>query len=236
MSHLYSFVAGKDKVQIHGIIFLHDISEIRFSGTQRKTFSILRMICGEECMGNVIVGTTRWNRTNAPEFQEQQKREKMIHDAHWNGIYKTTRLFCNDRSAATEIITDLLAKPSVLLLAQKEMLEPPNSIENTTVGRRIIIPETLREIEERRIELEGNKTTEENVPKTAEDATDRKIGEEIMILEALLKKFKTRSDLSFAEKLGLTVAAPLILAPAAVISAPLGFIAALVHLAKKVGG
>lgn len=58
---LHFLAIQKSCFPIHGIVFLHDISEVKFSGSQRKTLSILRVLCGEKCMGNVIVGTTRWS-------------------------------------------------------------------------------------------------------------------------------------------------------------------------------
>lgn len=39
--------------------------------------------------------------------------------------------------------------------------------------------------------------------------------------------------MSFAEKLGLAIAAPIVLAPAAFVAAPVGVIASLVHLAEE---
>lgn len=165
-------------------------------------------------MGNVIVGTTMWSQTGSVKFLEQEKREQAISIKHWGGIYKTTRLFRADKNAAIRIITDLLTKPPVLLLVQQEILRPPHTPECTTVGK-YLIPEGLLELEQ----LRRERSTEE-----------------ISILDTLLKKLGNPSELTVAEKLGLAVVAPIVLAPAAFISAPLGVVWALVHMAKKLGG
>lgn len=105
-------------------------------------------------MGNVIIGTTMWD-LNQPKLMRQERREKEFCEKHWKGIYKTTRLFEDDQSAATQIILDLLALPPVLLLVQQEIMKPPHTIEKTTVGS-LVIPEGRRELEElkRRIDAQ----------------------------------------------------------------------------------
>lgn len=70
---LHFLAIQKSRFPIHGIVFLHDISEVKFSGSQRKTLSILRALCGEKCMGNVIVGTTRWGPERPAKLRRRKK-------------------------------------------------------------------------------------------------------------------------------------------------------------------
>lgn len=146
VSNLYMFALQRSVFKLRGVIFLHDIAETRFCGSQAKTLGILKALCGNECMGNVIIGTTMWD-LNQPKMMKEERREKEFCEKHWKGIYKTTQLFEDDQSAATQIILDLLALPPVLLRVQQEMMKPPHTIENTTVGR-LVIPEGRRELEE----------------------------------------------------------------------------------------
>lgn len=291
ISILYLFALRKDEIQTHGVIFLHDISEVRFSGSQRKTLSILRALCGSGCMGNVIIGTTKWSPEKPTKFQKEKEREQRFINEHWNGVYKTIQMIEeNDRNVAVQIITDLLAKPPVLLNAQKEMLIPPHSIENTTVAK-LLIPEAhleedqrhkefLRELAEQEQRFEEEKT--KNAAKTsklekelekqkkasgensekdkeieqlrralAELAEQKKRIEEEKakrdseyerrerergFLDDLFEKLKKVPDLTFAEKFGLAIAAPIILAPAALVAAPVGIIAAFVGLSNHFTG
>lgn len=239
VSHLYALALGKVQAPLHGIIFLHDMGEARFSGSQRKTLSILRMIAGSECMGNVIIGTTKWNQASHAKFQQQEKNEQQLLKQHWGGICKSIRLFEGDAGAATRIITDILAKPPVLLQAQREMLQPPHTVESTTVGKSLM-PEAQQEYQQLMRELEEQKRQfEEEVRKHGEEAGAREgiegIEKEIGLMESVFNKVKNPADMSFVEKLGLAIVAPIILAPAALIAAPVGVIAALVHLAQKAG-
>lgn len=214
VAYLWYLARFPDHFQVQGVIFLHDISETRFSGSQRTTLSILKQICGDKALGNVIVGTTMWNSTNPKKLSEQKIRENAIKTEHWIGIHKIIRLPEDDRDAAASIVTELLSKPPVPLLVQQEMLVPPHALGCTTVGKEMI---SAGEKDHERLKKAGN-------------------GAEAGIMETLLNALKNPPELSFVEKLGVAIAAPIILAPAALVAAPVGVIAALVHLGKKVTG
>lgn len=132
---------------MRGVIFLHDISEIRFGGSQKKTLGILKAIVGEN-LGNVIIGTTMWSSAwDGNKLKQQEKRERALLDDQWGGIRKTTRLPHDNKNAAVRIIYDLLAGAPALLLVQTEMLQPPHTIEATTVGK-LAMPEGRLELED----------------------------------------------------------------------------------------
>lgn len=148
VSNLYSFALRPENFEMRGVIFLHDISEMRFGGSQKKTLGILKAIVGKENLGNVIIGTTMWSSPwDAGKLKQQEKRERALLDDQWSGIRKTTRLFHDRKSVAVQIIYDLLAGPSALLLVQTEMLQPPHTIEATTVGK-LAMPEGRLELED----------------------------------------------------------------------------------------
>lgn len=146
VSNLHLFTLRSQEIKVRGVIFLYSIGENRFSGSQAKTLEILKGLCGEEGMGHVIVGTTMWDQ-NSKEFPKQIAREKRFRDKYWKGVHKAVRLFEDDESAASQILLDLLDLPPVLLLVQKEMMQPPHTLENTTVGK-ATMPNGYREIEE----------------------------------------------------------------------------------------
>lgn len=275
-SVLYSLALGKYLFPIHGVVFLHDISEVRFSGSQRKTLEILRALCGESRMGNVIVGTMRWSPEGSAKFKKEEAREQTFLGEHWDGIYKTRRWKTeHDIHVPTQIVTDLLEKPPVILLAQEEILD---AVGDTTVGR-LLVPEARAEVEKlQRETAEKKQQLEEQMAKNSAEAEklrrelerqrktaganvdkdkleqlqreladrEKKIKEDKARVEADAEKQKGQQgqferfvhkvktgDLSFAEKFGLSIAAPIVLAPAALVAAPVGVIASLVHLAQK---
>lgn len=143
ISQLYLLALRPDYFSMQGVIFLHDMNEVRFGGSQRKTLGILKALVGEAHLGNVIVGSTFWEKS---KLQQQEQREQELMDQHWDGIYKTMRLPYNDRNAAVAIINELFTRTPALLLAQEEMLKPPHTVEATTVGK-LAVPEGRLELE-----------------------------------------------------------------------------------------
>ncbi|RPB08895.1 hypothetical protein P167DRAFT_473448, partial [Morchella conica CCBAS932] len=155
VSNLYIWALQDKEIHTHGVVFLHDISETRFGGSQQKTLQLLKSMCGPEAMGNVIIGTTMWS-DNGTKRQAQVKREGEFLQKHWGGILKTIRVPDGDEDVAKSIIGDLLARPPTKLLVQTELLIPPHTCEATTVGR-IAIPEGKREAERLAKEMEEQK-------------------------------------------------------------------------------
>lgn len=142
MSQLYLLALQPNEFSMQGVVFLHDMNEVRFGGSQKKTLGILKALVGEAHLGNVIVGSTFWDKS---KLQQQEKRERELMDQHWDGIYKTMRLPHKDRNAAVAIINELFKREPALLLAQEEMLKPPHTVEATTVGK-LAVPEGLLEL------------------------------------------------------------------------------------------
>lgn len=143
MSHLYSLALQPEDFAMRGVVFLHDISETRFGGSQKKTLGILKALLGDANLGNVVVGTTMWD---AKRYKQQEQRERALQDEQWRGVHKTMRLPHGDKGAAENIIRELLKREPALLLAQEEILEPPHTVESTTVGK-LAMPEGRLELE-----------------------------------------------------------------------------------------
>lgn len=169
VSNLYLFALKRTEVEVRGVIFLHDITETRLSGSQRITWQILKAICGEESMKNVLVGTTQWSSEGDRRFQNEESREKELSDKHWNGIYKSSRVIFEDKENALQIIRDLLVRPPVLLLVQTEMITPPHTVEATTAGR-TTMPAAFAEMERLQKEMAGQQRKNEEETCRTEEA------------------------------------------------------------------
>lgn len=152
-SNLYTFALEPERFETQGVIFLHDISENRFAGSQRKTLEILTALCGPKALSNCIIGTTMWSPSGTVKFGNEELREKEFLRSHWEGFLKTTRILEGDRNAVVGIINDILTCPPSLLRVQQEMLMPPHTLDTTTVGK-IAIPEGRAEAEKLRKEFE----------------------------------------------------------------------------------
>lgn len=151
ISHLYVYALRRTEIETRGVIFLHDISEKRFAGSQKKTLSILKALVGIENLGNVIVGTTMWSSPGSDKFKMEEQRERNLLNDQWKGMYKTTRVLDGSEDTAAQIVADLFARPPVILLSQQEMLQSPHTVENTSAGK-LAMPESRLELAERQRE------------------------------------------------------------------------------------
>ena len=59
---------------IAGLIYLHDISQLRLSATVHKNLDLFRVLCGEDAITRVVLATTKWNRVD-PAVGEQRELE-----------------------------------------------------------------------------------------------------------------------------------------------------------------
>ena len=66
-----------------GVIYLHDISQDRFSGTARRNLDMFSHLCGEAALDKVVLVTSKWGRHSGRNFEA---REKELRTLHWQAI------------------------------------------------------------------------------------------------------------------------------------------------------
>lgn len=174
LSEFYSIALRKPEVETRGVIFLHDISETRFAGSQKNILRIFKALVGDENMGNVIVGTTKWSPVGSAKFSQEETREKTLREEEWDGVYKTTRVFEGKEDTAAQIVKTLFTRPPVTLLCQKEMMQPPHTMRNTTVGR-MILPEAHQEQEQLRREVKEQRRKLAEIEKAYEEVRGKEM-------------------------------------------------------------
>ncbi|KAF4615012.1 hypothetical protein D9613_003497 [Agrocybe pediades] len=134
--------AYRHKKKLAGVIYLHDISEDRFSQTARRNLNVFNDMCGDALLSKVIFGTTKWNRT--PE-EVGKKHEDDLKEVHWDAMLKKgakSKRFEDSRDSALSfikhIVTDTLLK--VCFRIQEEMVDDWKIIAETQAGRNLLWP------------------------------------------------------------------------------------------------
>ncbi|KAF4419188.1 P-loop containing nucleoside triphosphate hydrolase [Fusarium acutatum] len=92
--------------ELKGIIYMHRISDIRYSGSNVKTFEIFKRICGQEALKNVLLVTSRWNDIDEAKGAA---RERQLRETFW--AYMIARGSCiarfhGDYHSAHEMINE----------------------------------------------------------------------------------------------------------------------------------
>ena len=134
----YSFVISyHDEMNLAGIVYLHDISLPRFTGSILKNLDMFKKLCGDDALRNVVLGTTKWSLINRQETGE--KREQQLRDSFWKDMINhgsVIRRVGGHRSSAMEILDHILQnKPIESLLIQKEVVDEQKPIPETTAGK-----------------------------------------------------------------------------------------------------
>ncbi|GLB39695.1 putative 50S ribosome-binding GTPase [Lyophyllum shimeji] len=133
-----------------GVIYLHDISHDRFSGTARRNLEMFKHLCGNPALSKVVLGTTKWERLVGVEGEERE--HELIKD-HWRSVIDAgaqVRRFLNTPKSAREFVEDVLARHAkntlegAVLEIQEELVVDRKIIPETEAGRELRY--TLKEV------------------------------------------------------------------------------------------
>jgi hypothetical protein len=127
-------------MHIGGVLYLHDVSLKRFTGTARRNLQMFRRLCGEDALKKVVFVTTSW-QMDAPE--DCERREEQLKSSHWKpmidkGAY--VRRFLGTRDSAWEILKIFLQRADhqadiSRLLIQQEVVDRRLPFPDTEAGK-----------------------------------------------------------------------------------------------------
>lgn len=123
-------------MNLAGIVYLHDISQTRITGTTLKNLEMFTKLCGKDALANVVFGTTKWSDI----IQEVgQRREKQLGGTFCNNMIQHGSVMLrvgNDSSSARNILDRILQHRGVdFVLIQDELVEEQLPIPETEAGR-----------------------------------------------------------------------------------------------------
>ncbi|CAA7262283.1 unnamed protein product [Cyclocybe aegerita] len=126
---------------VGGVLYFHDISAKRFTGTARQNLVMFSRLCGQDALEKTELVTTNWG-SGRTEILEQ--RESEMKDEHWSPLIEKgvkVRRFLRDSESALDVLNHLLGHIDVDSLLdlqiQKELLEFRMSIPETQAGQEL---------------------------------------------------------------------------------------------------
>lgn len=121
-------------VELKGIIYIHRITDIRYTGAAAKTFEIFKKICGDKPLKNVMFVTSRW----ADDMEELgSQREGELKENFWAYMLdkgSNMSRFYGDHDSAVMLISQLLIKESVVLELQHDLIDKGKKLNETAAG------------------------------------------------------------------------------------------------------
>ncbi|KAL4871500.1 hypothetical protein BDV12DRAFT_194266 [Aspergillus spectabilis] len=130
----------KHKILLHGIIYLHRITDIRMQGSAKKNLVMFRQLCGEEALKKVILVTTMWDKVPAEEGTRRE--QELINTAEfWGwmlGKGSTFHRHNNTEASARGIVTRLAGhKAPITTDLQRQLVDEHRSLDQTSAGREL---------------------------------------------------------------------------------------------------
>ncbi|KIW87489.1 uncharacterized protein Z519_11812 [Cladophialophora bantiana CBS 173.52] len=130
----------EDRFRLNGIVYLHSIADVRWSGSTRRSLNMLRTICGPENYDAIVLTTTFWDQVDreAGKVREAQligdmnKWGQLVHTSPKSSVRRHDQGY----KTAINIIDGIIDRGvKYELLIQKELAKPGATLHDTTAGR-----------------------------------------------------------------------------------------------------
>ncbi|KAH9485974.1 hypothetical protein JR316_0000036 [Psilocybe cubensis] len=122
-----------------GVIYLHDISLDRFTGTAKRNLDMFQKLCGKKAFKNVAIGMTKGSRVN--DSGALQRRTESLKRTQWNHmIAEGVTVFSipekDSREDSRKVVKHLLSNysQSTVLQIQDELIKKKLLVPNTEAG------------------------------------------------------------------------------------------------------
>ncbi|KAF8183996.1 P-loop containing nucleoside triphosphate hydrolase protein, partial [Pholiota molesta] len=99
-----------DSMKIGGVIYLHEISQVRMLGTALTNTNVFRKLCGEGSMQLVILATSKWPG-DPTKWVVNEKREDELAQKFWGdmlGAGAQKRRFLDNSDSAWDILNTIV--------------------------------------------------------------------------------------------------------------------------------
>ncbi|KAM0422014.1 hypothetical protein ACHAPD_000457 [Fusarium lateritium] len=145
----------KHEIRLHGIIYLHRISDVRMQGSAKKNLVTFKELCGEDALKKVVLASTMWDMV---PVEKATKREQELKDTpeFWGWMLSkgsSVHRYNNTAESAREIILSLTGHNAPIATdLQKQMVDEGKRLDETSAGQGLkneLLKERLKLTKER---------------------------------------------------------------------------------------
>jgi membrane protein involved in colicin uptake len=175
------------------LIYIHRISDRRFSGIAGRNFKVFRELCGETSLKNVVLVTNMWGEVShdVGEARERELASNFLKPALDKGAQMVRHH--NTKQSANDVVRRIMNNHPVVLQIQRELVDQRKDITNTAAGEAV---NTKLAEEAKRHEAELKKAQEEKARalRQKEEEAKRKMEEEKRKREEQAKKARENEE------------------------------------------
>jgi hypothetical protein len=126
----------KNAQKLHGIIYLHRISDVRVGGVSKRNFSMFRKLCGNPSLKNVLIVTNMWDNVSE-DVGEARETELANEDMFFKPALDNHAQLLrhnNTLDSARSILRQVTGNHPMSLDVQRELVEDHKDILQTAAG------------------------------------------------------------------------------------------------------
>ncbi|KAJ2934511.1 hypothetical protein H1R20_g2648, partial [Candolleomyces eurysporus] len=123
---------------LHGIIYVHRISDLRVGGLAKTNFSIFRKLCGDPSLRNIVIVTNMWSRLPSAEEGRRRVKELVSLDDFFRPAMAKGAIMMHHWKdtvdSAHGILRQILKNHPIALSIQTEIVDQHKNITETGAG------------------------------------------------------------------------------------------------------
>lgn len=129
-----------NKVLLHGIIYLHRVTDIRMQGSAAKNLLMFKKLCGDNALRKVVLATTMWDKV--PPHEAEDREQQLVNTPNFWGLMiskgSTVYRHNNTVESAVQIIKKLSRDNNTVTLdLQNQMVNDNRTLKETAAGREL---------------------------------------------------------------------------------------------------
>ena len=179
--------------KLAGVIYIHRISDKRFTGMAGRNFKMFRELCGDSSLKNVILVTNMWGEVS--EVVGEAREEELITNFFKPALDKGAQLtrHHNTTQSAHDIIRRIMKNKPAPLKIQVELVDEHKDIIDTAAGE--AINKELNELIRRhQVELKAVQEEMKKALKEKDEETRKEMEEERRKLQEQMNRMRMDSE------------------------------------------
>jgi hypothetical protein len=160
---IHNVPSYKAEKNLAGVVYIHRISDPRVGGMSARNFKMLRELCGEDTLRNVVIVTNRWGEVSL-EDGEAREAELTREDIFFKPVLdKGAQMLRHHNSpeSAHKILARIINNHPLPLQIQREIVDQKKKLSDTAAGaelnRELIeqFEKNMEDMERLKAETEG---------------------------------------------------------------------------------
>jgi hypothetical protein len=179
--------------KLAGVIYIHRISDKRFTGIAGRNFKMFRELCGDSTLKNVILVTNMWGEVTK---EVGEAREEQLTTNFFKPVLDKSAQLArhqNTVQSAHDIIRRIMRNQPLVLQIQRELVDEHKDIVDTAAGE-AVNKELNEQIRHHQAELKTVQEEMQKALKEKDEETRKELEEETRKLQEQMNKIKMDSE------------------------------------------